>query len=189
MMKKDVSKTKNGIHKKQNKTGENVLVLKKKIEKLEKELADQKEITQKAQSDYFRYKIDMDAYMARAEEAKKESRMDAMISVGEKILPFVTQLKQSLAHIPTDLKNNAWVEGITAIYKKTLGDLAILWIFPIDAEKGTDPDLTLHMPINMQDTDDEKLKGKIMQEVEGGWKYEKDGVMKVIIPAKIIVGS
>lgn len=161
----------------------------RKIEKLENELADQKEITQKAQSDYFRYKMDMDAYIARAEDAKKESRVDGLVSAGEKLLPFVTQLKQSLHHIPEDLGGNARVEGIQVIYKKSLGDLKLLWIESIEAEKGTDPDLTFHMPINMQDTDDEKLKGKIIQEVEAGWKYQKDGVMKVIVPTKIIVGS
>jgi len=189
MTKKVASKKDNKAPEKQDKNPDMVEELQKRIEKLEQELADQKEITQKAQSDYFRYKMDMDAYMTRAEEAKKESRVDAVIAVGAKMLPFVTQLKQSLAHIPEALQDDAWVEWIKVIYKKALGDLSILWIFPIDAEVGTDPDLTLHMPVNMQDTDDKKLKGKIMQEVEAGRRYEKDGVMKVIVPAKIVVGS
>ena len=110
MTKKVASKKDNKAPEKQDKNPDIVAELQKGIEKLEQELADQKEITQKAQSDYFRYKMDMDAYMTRAEEAKKESRVDAVIAVGAKMLPFVTQLKQSLAHIPEALQDDAWVE-------------------------------------------------------------------------------
>jgi hypothetical protein len=41
----------------------------------------------------------------------------------------------------------------------------------------------------MEETDDEALKNKVIKEVEGGFVYEKWDVKKVVIPAKVMVGS
>ena len=159
------------------------------IEQLEKKLTEQEEITKRAQSDYFRLKLDMDGYMARAEEAKKTEKVDALVSIGSKMLPFLTQLEQSIAHLPEALAEDPRTDGLRLMYHKALQDIAQLGIMPISAEQGTDPDLTLHIPINMQDTDDETLKGKIVQVVASGRKYEKDGHTQVISPSQIIVGT
>jgi molecular chaperone GrpE len=159
------------------------------IEQLEKQLTEQEEITKRAQSDYFRLKMDMDAYISRADAAKKTERVDALVNMGGKLLPFLTQLEQSIAHTPEELKDNPWANGVALIQQKALGEMSSLGIMPIAAEEGSDPDLTFHMPINMQDVEDKKLKGKIVQVVEAGWKYDKDGVVQVISPAKVVVGT
>ncbi len=135
------------------------------ILKLEKQLAEQEEITKRAQSDYFRLKLDMDAYMKRAEDAKTQAKTDALVSMGAKLLPFITQLEQSLEHIPEEWSSHARIAGIQLIHQKANNDLASIAVVRIPADIGQDPDLTLHMPINMQDTDDDALKGKIVQVV------------------------
>lgn len=157
------------------------------IASLEKKLKEQEEITKRAQSDYFRLKVDMDSYMQRAEEAKKKEKIDALVAMGSKLLPFITQLEQSIAHLPAELWDNQRVSGIRLIHQKSIQEVRALGIVPISTEIWTSPDLTLHMPINMQDTDDETLKGKIIQVVESGRKYDKDGVVQVISPSKIVV--
>lgn len=105
------------------------------------------------------------------------------------MLPFLTQLQQSIDHIPKELEQNTRVAGIQLIQQKSLQEMNNLGISPVVAKIGTDPNLTLHIPINMQDVKDKKLKGKIVQVVEPGWKYEKDGHLQVISPAKIVVGT
>ena len=51
-----------------NKTGTSIDPQEQKIASLEKKLAEQEEITKRAQSDYFRLKMDMDGYIKRADE-------------------------------------------------------------------------------------------------------------------------
>lgn len=181
-------KAKKDTKKKNNKTI-SVEELQAAFEEVQKKLTEQEEITKRAQSDYFRLKMDMDAYMTRAEQAKKESKVDAIISIWQKILPFVTQLEQSIAQFPEAIEKDPWSEWIRLLYTKSVSDLETLWITPIVANVWTDPDMTLHIPVSMQDTSDEALKGKILQQLESGREYRKDETHKVIVPAKIIVGT
>jgi molecular chaperone GrpE (heat shock protein) len=91
--------------------------------------------------------------------------------------------------MPEAIANDPWAQWLRLIHQKAVSDVASLSISAITSEIGSDPDLTLHMPINMQDTDDDTLKWKIVQVIEWGWKYEKDGLVKVISPSKIVVWS
>ena len=103
-----------------------------KITKLEKELTDQQEITKRAQSDLVRQKLDFDAYTSRAEEAKKTSEVDGLLKVAGKILPFVNQLKTTVDMTPTELSENAWVQGVQLIYTKAINDMEQIGIKPIE---------------------------------------------------------
>lgn len=66
---------------KSTKQNKQIAKLQAEIETLQKKLTEQEEITKRAQSDYFRYKLDMDAYMARAEEAKQTAKIDALVNM------------------------------------------------------------------------------------------------------------
>ncbi len=68
---------------------------------------------------------------------------------------------------------------------KTLENMHIKAIEAI----GLNPDSLLHEPVNMQPTDDKKLKGKIIQEFERGFVYEKDWEKKVITTSKVVIGQ
>jgi len=172
-----------------NKTGTSIDPQEQKIASLEKKLAEQEEITKRAQSDYFRLKMDMDGYIKRADEWKKSEKIDALVNMWSKVLPLITQLEQSIEHMPEAIASDAWADWLRLMHQKAMSDVFSLGIVPITTDIGMDPDLTLHMPINMQDTDDETLKWKIVQVIEWGWKYDKNWVVKIISPSKIVVGS
>jgi len=162
---------------------------KESVEQIKKQLTEQEEITKRAQSDYLRTKLEFDAYVTRADLAKKWFELDGLMKALEKVLPFVNQLKTTLDNLPEDLTGNAWAEWVALLYTKMLAELAVLWVSPIEIEIGSDPDYTLHIPIGMEETDDEKLKNKIIKVVEWWFVYKKDEVMRVVMPAKVMVGQ
>lgn len=54
---------------------------------------------------------------------------------------------------------------------------------------GLEPDSFLHEPVNVQEIDEKRMKGKIIQEFERGFMYEQGDDKRIIIPAKVIVGK
>jgi molecular chaperone GrpE (heat shock protein) len=51
------------------------------------------------------------------------------------------------------------------------------------------PDSLVHEPVSVQSIEDEKLKGKIVQEFERWFYYEKDGDKRVVVASKVVVGQ
>jgi molecular chaperone GrpE (heat shock protein) len=56
-------------------------------EETKKKLEESELITKRAQSDYFRQKMEFDGLVARREEEKKTEKLDAIISLTQKIIP------------------------------------------------------------------------------------------------------
>ena len=159
------------------------------ISQLTKKLTDQEEITKKAQSDYVRQRLEFDEYMTRAEAQKKTSEVDGLIKACTKILPVVNQLKQMSDTVPEDLTWNSRVEWVQLMYKKSLADIELLGVTPIACEVWADVDYTSHMPIGMEEVEDEALKNKIIKEIEPWYMYKKWDIQKVVVPAKVMVGA
>ncbi len=156
------------------------------IQELETELAETQEIAKKAQYDYITLKTDFDGYRRRNEENAGSQKIDSLISVVKKFLPFVEGLRKSIETIPEEKHENPMSKGIILTYNKFIQTLETMGITPIEA-LGLDPDNELHEPVSMQPTQDEKLKGKIIQEFERGFVYQKDGHKKVISTSKVVI--
>lgn len=159
------------------------------ITKITKKLADQEEITKRAQSDYFRLKQEFDGYITRAEDGKKSWEIDSLVKTLTKILPFINSLEQSLSLTPEDLSGHKWVEGISLIYTKIIKDLEAMWVHKIEAEIWQDVDFTQHAPVGMEPTDDESMKNKIVKVIQQGYIYTKWETTKVVLPASVMVGG
>lgn len=159
------------------------------LEQLKTKLVEQEEITKRAQSDYFRMKMEFDQYVSRADAAKNWYEVDGLMKALEKTLPFVNQLKTTLENIPEDIQGHAWVGWVQLLYTKMITDLELLWVKPIEVAIWTDPDYTIHIPIWMEEVEDEAMKNKISKEVEWGFVYSKWDIQKVVIPAKVMVGN
>lgn len=81
-----------------------------KIQQLEKALQEQMEITKRAQHDYINLKWDFDRYMQNMKEKSASLEVDTLISVVKKFLPFVENLRKSLASIVNDQKDSPFVK-------------------------------------------------------------------------------
>ena len=130
----------------------------------------------------------MDIHQRRMKEQEANMQTDSLLSTVKKFLPFVEELRKSLENISEDHKEDPLSKGLQLTYGKFLKKLEEMGIKSIEAI-GKNPDSELHEPVSLAPTDKKKLKGKIIQEFERGFIYEKDGQKKVITPAKVVIGQ
>ena len=149
-----------------------IQILEAKIKELENKLADSEQITKKAQSDYIHMKFDFDSYMRRNEEQAKTSKVDTLVDVVKKFTPFIDGLRQSLSNIPQEQHNDVLVQGVQMVYNKFISSLEMMGIKKIESI-GQTPDIELHEAVSALPIADESQKGKIIQEFEQGFVYEK----------------
>ena len=160
--------------------------LEQRIAQLEAEKKEVEEIAKRSQFDYINLKTDFDRYQRQMQEAQKSAHADSLIATVKKFLPFLEDLRKSLDNITEEHKQDPLTKGVHMIYDKFIKTLEHMHIKPIES-LGLAPDSFLHEPVSVQPVEEEKMKGKIVQEFERWFVYEHDGEQKVIIPAKVIV--
>jgi molecular chaperone GrpE len=149
-----------------------IQILEAKIKELENKLSETEQITKKAQSDYIHMKFDFDSYMRRNEEQAKTSKVDTLVDVVKKFTPFIDGLRQSLSNIPEEQHDDVLVQGVQMVYNKFISSLDMMGIKKIESI-GQTPDIELHEAVSALPVTDESQKGKIIQEFEQGFVYEK----------------
>jgi molecular chaperone GrpE len=159
-----------------------------KIKELENKLTDAEQITKKAQSDYIHMKFDFDSYMRRNDEQAKTMKVDTLIEVVKKFTPFIDSLRKSLENIPAEHTEDPLVQGVQMVYNKFISSLDMMGIKAIESI-GQEPNIELHEAVSAMPTEDDNLKGKIIQEFEKGFIYDKGDVRKVVNTAKVVVGQ
>ncbi len=158
------------------------------IKDLESKLADAEAITKKAQSDYIHMKFDFDSYMRRNEEQAKTAKVDTLVDVVKKFTPFIDGLRQSLANIPEEHADDVLVQWVQMVYNKFISSLEMMGIKKIESIWQI-PDIELHEAVSALPVTDESQKGKIIQEFEQGFVYDKWDIRKVVNPAKVVIGQ
>lgn len=162
--------------------------LQTRIKELESKLADAEAITKKAQSDYIHMKFDFDSYMRRNEEQAKTTKVDTLVDVVKKFTPFIDGLRQSLANIPEEHADDVLVQWVQMVYNKFISSLEMMGIKKIESIWQT-PDIELHEAVSALPVTDETQKGKIIQEFEQGFVYDKWDIRKIVNPAKVVIGQ
>ena len=155
---------------------------------LKKEYDELQTITKRAQYDYINLKMDFDRYQKQMEAFKAQSSVTTLLDTVRKFLPFVENLRKSLAVLTDEQKQDPLAQGVSLVYDKFLQTLAGLSIQPI-ASIGLVPDSDLHEPVSAQPVDDAAQKGKIIQEFERGFVYQKGTDRIVITTSKVVVGN
>ncbi len=163
-----------------------IAMLEAKILQLETQLRDQTEIAKKAQSDYIHMKFDFEGLVRRTDESNKTMKVDTLVDVVKKFAPFIDSLRTSLENIPADERDNALVQWVQMVYNKFLTTLETMGIKAIES-LGIEPNHELHEAVSAMPTDDPAMKGKIIQEFEKGFIYEKWDIRKVVTTAKVVV--
>lgn len=178
----------NDIHPSKGGQGGSVEDLQTIIKQLESKLADAEQITKKAQSDYIHMKFDFDSYMRRNDEQAKTLKVDTLVDVAKKFTPFIDSLRKSLENIPAEHLEDPLVQWVQMVYNKFISTLDMMGIKAIESI-GQEPNIELHEAVSAMPTDDTNLKGKIIQEFEKGFIYDKWDVRKVVNPAKVVIGQ
>lgn len=127
----------------------------------EQQLGELTQDLQRTRADFENYRKRVDAEKVAAREAGQSS---AII----KLLPVIDNIERAIAYTPENLKDNAWVQGVTGLVKNLEKSLETLNVARIDAKPGTDFNPELHEAIQF-DEDAQGDKEVIAEELQAGY--------------------
>lgn len=159
------------------------------VEKTPEELAAEKQLEtemklQDMTDKYMRLSAEFDNYRKRTLKEK----MDLMKTAGEKIfmdiLPVMDNFERAMNAMESAKEIEPVVEGVNLIYTRFSDFLKQNGLEVIETEKA-DFDVELHEAITKMPAPSKKMKGKIIDCVEKGYKLNE----KVVRYAKVVVGE
>ncbi len=114
-----------------------------------------------------RERADFSNFKKRAEREMKESAQNGAADALLKLLPIFDDFDRAFAHIPADLKDNPWIEGVQGInrkFQKLLDDQGISVIDPL----GQPFDPSRHEAVGM-DYDTQAESGHVTATLQKGY--------------------
>jgi len=133
----------------------------KKDDDLQQQLA---ELTQDLQ----RTRADFENYRKRVEQEKIAAREVGQMSAILKLLPVIDNIERAVGHLPQDLQDNKWAQGVAGLTKNLEKSLDGLNLKRIDASEGVEFNPELHEAIQF----DEEAAGErevIAEELQPGY--------------------
>lgn len=130
--------------------------------------------------DLQRVQADFNNYRRRSEEGRGEILDLAKQEVVMQVLPLLDNIDRALGHLPEDLKNNPWAEGVAKVAQQSQDILKSLGVEKI-ASLGQHFDHNLHEAISMEDGDGEDEV--VVEELQPGYKIGE----RIIRPAMVKV--
>lgn len=138
----------------------------KKNEELEQHID---ELTQDVQ----RVRADFENYRKRVELEKEMARASGRVNAIMKLLPVIDNIERAINHVPKELKDNTWAQGVTKLVKNLEKSLAEMGVTRIVARPGERFDPALHEAIQF----DEEAEGEhevIAEELQAGYMLGDD---------------
>ena len=133
----------------------------KKKDELEQQIA---ELT----VDLQRTRADFENYRKRVEGEKVAAREAGQAAAILKLLPIVDTIERAIHHIPAELVDNKWAQGIAGIGKNLERSLGALNLQRIEANQGDDFNPDLHEAIQF-DEDASGEREVIEEELQAGY--------------------
>jgi molecular chaperone GrpE len=156
------------------------VVVEENIETLKRNLAEEKEKSDKYLANWQRAEADFSNYKRRAEQEKNETTTYANWALTLNLLPVLDDLERAITSLPPKLAKLTWVDGILLIHRKLRAVLESQGLTEIEAiGKPFEP--SLHEAVAQV----EGKEGIVINEVQKGYKL-KD---KLLRPALVVVGK
>lgn len=133
----------------------------KKNDELEQQIA---ELT----ADLQRTRADFENYRKRVEVEKTAAREAGQSAAILKLIPVIDNIERAVVHIPEDLKENKWAQGVAGLAKNLEKSLDALNLKRIEAKSGDVFNPELHEAIQF-DEDAEGETEIIEQELQAGY--------------------
>ncbi len=122
-----------------------------KNKKSKKELEFEKKL-EELTADLQRTRADFENYRKRVEAEKTQANELGQASAILKLLPVIDNIERAISYVPDDLKDNAWVQGVTGLVKSLEKSLSGLNLKKIEAKPGTIFNPELHNAIQFDES-------------------------------------
>ena len=119
-------------------------------------------------ADLQRTRADFENYRKRVEQEKNAARTAGQASAIVKLLPVIDNIERAIVHMPAELQDNKWVQGIAGLVKNLDKSLESLNLKRIDATPGTTFNPELHEAIQI-DEDAEGEHEVIAEQLQAGY--------------------
>lgn len=119
-------------------------------------------------ADLQRTRADFENYRKRIELEKTAAREAGQSSAILKLLPVIDNIERAISHMPPELKEDKWAQGVAGLVKNLEKSLESLNLKRIDASKGSDFNPALHEAIQF-DEDADGDKEVIAEELQSGY--------------------
>ena len=119
-------------------------------------------------ADLQRTRADFENFRKRSDTEKSAAREVGQASAIIKLLPVIDNIERAITHMPADLQDNTWVQGVAGLVKNLEKSLESLNLKRIDAEPGSVFNPDLHEAILF----DESAEGEhevIAEELQAGY--------------------
>ena len=133
----------------------------KQVEEMEQQVG---ELT----ADLQRTRADFENYRKRVELEKSAAREAGQSAAILKLLPVIDNIERAISHMPVELQDDKWAQGVAGLVKNLEKSLASLNLAHIDATAGSDFNPALHEAIQF-DEDAEGEKEVIAEELQSGY--------------------
>ncbi len=140
------------------------------------------EKVQELTADLQRVRADFENYHKRVELEKQQAGELGEAKAIKRLLPIVDTIERAAAHMPAELADNAWAQGVAGLAKQLEKALDDIGLRRINAASGTPFDPSQHQAIQF----DEDAVGEheiIAEELQAGYIYKgstlRDAMVKV----------
>lgn len=144
-----------------------------------------KEELEKANEKYLRLFAEFDNFRKRTQKEKSEWISTASEELIKKLLPVVDDFERAMASFDRSGDLETMKQGVQLVQHKLNSTLEQQGLKPIEDPKGKELDTDLHEAITSISAPSDDLKGKIIDQVEKGYRLNE----KVIRYAKVVVGQ
>lgn len=117
--------------------------------------------------DLQRTRADFENYRKRVDAEKQAAQMHGATRMVLKLLPVIDTIDRAIVHMPDELKDNQWAQGVAGLDKQLQKVLDELRIERIVAAPGTPFDPALHQAIQMDEAEGEQEV--IAEELQSGY--------------------
>lgn len=119
-------------------------------------------------ADLQRIRADFENYRKRVEQEKKQAAEHGETRAILKLLPVIDTIERAVLHIPKDIADHQWVQGVTGLIKQLDKALAGMDLKRIEADPETKFNPDLHQAVQF-DEDAEGDEEVIAEELQAGY--------------------
>ncbi|MDY7395568.1 nucleotide exchange factor GrpE [Aureibaculum sp. 2210JD6-5] len=143
------------------------------------------ELVQLEKDKYLRLFAEFENYKKRTSRERIELFRTANEEVMTVLLPILDDFERALTHIEDDKEAEELRKGVLLIYQKLVKTLEQKGLTKVEVKQGDKFDAEIHEAITQIPAPSKKLKGKIIEVIEKGYKLGD----KIIRFPKVIIGQ
>lgn len=132
--------------------------------------------------DLQRTRADFENYRKRIDAEKSAARSFGKLDAVMELLPVIDTIDRAIAHVPKELKGNAWAEGIKSMSKNVETMLLKLNLSKISPVVGEPFDPELHEAVQLEPNDEATTDDEVVSELlRIGYKLGGDVVRPAMV--------